>query len=224
MADAHQIWRDKFAARFAEERTQEEERRKLAFLDISQDLCGEPVRCMTARDMLLLDGLRSPFMVGGQISPAHIPQFVWVLALANNPATPFRTALAKGRLIGRARKWEYDWSMKQINGYLEEMFLDAPAGGSSSPENNDRRGIQTCFLAPLLMRLCSEMGAIDPASGMPLMESPLPRLFQYLKTLRAKAEGKEFQDSSPSDRLINEWMIEVNAQMGAEQLAAQGKN
>jgi hypothetical protein len=222
MADAHQIWRDKFAEKFARERTQEEERRKVAFLDLTYSLCGEEVRTMTARDMLLLDGLRSPFLVGGQIAPAHIPQFIWLLSVDNDLSRPLRTSWKKGRLIGRSRKWNYDEAVAAIDDYIGEMFLDAPAGGK--PDDGERRGIQTCFLAPLLLRLASEIGATDPASGLPLIESPLPRLFQYLKTMRAKAEGKEFNDSSPSDRLINEWLIEVNAQMGADQLAAQKNN
>lgn len=220
MADPHQIWQEKFAARHAAERVAENERRNIAFLDITHEVCGEQIRCMTARDLLILDGIENPFVAGGQIRPAHIPQFLWHLNRLNDPSRPVATAFRKGRMIGRLRKANYARCIKEVSGFVDMMFLDSPAGGASK-EEGERRGLQTCFLAPLLVRLASEMGALDPASGVPFIESPLPRLFQYMKTLRSKAEGKDFIDTSPSDRLLDDWLIEVNAQMGAEQLKAQ---
>jgi hypothetical protein len=223
MADPHKIWREQFAEKFAQERAAESERRDIAFLDVTFNVCGEEVRCMTARDMLILDGLKNPFVSGGEISPGHIPQFLWLLHSRNDPSRPVRTAFQKGLLIGRVRRLKYIESIKSISEFIETMFLDSPAGRKPDKEGGgDNRGLQTCFLAPLLMRIARDVGSLDPASGLPLIHSPLPRLFQYLKDIRARAEGKEFMDTSPSDRLIDEWLIEWNAQMGAEQLAAQG--
>lgn len=222
MADPHKIWQEKFAARFAAERTAEDERRKIAFLDVTHVVCGEEVRCMTARDILILDGLQNPFVSGGSIAPAQIPQFLWLLSVDNDPRRPVRSAFKKGRMIGRARQLDYSKAIEEIGDFVDMMFLDSPTGGKPERDGGEGRGLQTCFLAPLLVRLACEMGALDPASGLPFIESPLPRLFQYLKTLRAKAEGKEFADSSPSDRLLDDWLIECNAQMGEEQLKAEG--
>ncbi len=221
MADPHQIWAEQFAARFAEERRSEDERRKVAFLDMTYTVCGEELRCMTARDVLILDGLENPFVAGGQIHPAHIPQFIWLLSADNDRSRPLRSAFKKGRMIARVRKLDYGQAHREVSAFVETMFLDSPTG--KAKEDGDSRGLQTCFLAPLLVRLSGEMGAIDPASGLPLIESPLPRLFQYLKTLRAKSEGKEFCDTSPSDRLMDAWLVEVNRQM-QEPMSAGGVN
>jgi hypothetical protein len=65
-------------------------------------------------------------------------------------------------------------------------------------------------MASMLTRLASALGPHDPAPGEVWARSPLARIFQYLKAIRANEAEGEFKDSSPSDKVMSDWLEEIN--------------
>lgn len=202
--DAQELWATKFARRFAEEQAAEEARREQAFLDIPTDVCGEPLRLMTPQDLLILNGINSPFVCPREEQAVDVPIFLWVLHAANDGAKTWRNRRRRDAMIKRVAVRSFASCIKEITDYVDGIFLDAPAGGGSDTE---RRPLGACFLAPLIVSLAVETGWAQKE----IMGTPLPRLFQYRKAIRARELGKEFKDFSPSDRLTGEFLSELNA-------------
>ncbi len=200
-----ELWASKFAHRFAEERAREEARREQAFLDLPIIIGGEEVRAMTPRDLLLLNGAECPFVCGGADSPEQVALFIWALHVENDGSLGWLNRRRRYKMIRRLAPQNYEELVRACNGYVEEMFQDAPGGGESAKE---RRPLGTCFLAPLVVNLAVETGW----SQHEILGTPLPRLFQYYKAIRAREQGKKFVDSSPSDRLTSEFLEELNKQ------------
>ena len=201
-----ELWASKFAHRFAEERAREEARREQAFLDLPIIIGGEEVRAMTPNDLLLLNGAECPFVCGGQDSPEQVALFIWALHVDNDGSLGWFNRRRRYRMIRRLAPQNYEELVRACNEYVEEMFQDAPGGGGESPK--ERRPLGTCFLAPLVVNLAVETGW----SQHEILGTPLPRLFQYQKAIRAREDGKKFIDSSPSDRLTSEFLDELNKQ------------
>lgn len=201
-----ELWASKFAHRFAEERAREEARREQAFLDLPIIVGGEEVRAMTPNDLLLLNGAECPFVCGGQDSPEQVALFIWALHVQNDGTLGWFNRRRRYKMIRRLAPQNYDELVRACNEYVEEMFQDAPGGGGES--SKERRPLGTCFLAPLVVNLAVETGW----SQHEILGTPLPRLFQYQKAIRAREDGKKFIDSSPSDRLTSEFLDELNKQ------------
>ena len=209
--DAQQLWADKYAARFAEARFQEDEAREAAFFDATHKLCGEPVRAMTPRDMLVLQALGSPLVyASGQVTAAHVLQFIWAVHQENR-GNWFVRLYRRGRMIRRVaheRRSEnpIEDAIVEISKYISTMFLDAPGGSS-----HESKPLGACWLAPAMVRLGKHLGPHDPFSGNSWADVPLPRVWQYLKSISASEAGAKFKDYSPSDRIMSEWIDEVNS-------------
>ena len=203
-----ELWASKFAHRFAEERAREEARREQAFLDLPIIIGGEEVRAMTPRDLLLLNGAECPFVCGGADTPEQVALFIWALHVDNNGTLGWRNRRSRDKMIRRLAPQNYEALVQACNGYVDEIFQDAPGGSGAGDSPQERRPLGTCFLAPLVVNLAVETGW----SQHEILGTPLPRLFQYQKAIRAREEGKKFIDSSPSDRLTSEFLAELNKQ------------
>ena len=219
MPSFEQLWQEKYLPRFHAQQQRESEARDRAFLDLPYTVCGEEVRQLTAGDLFVLQAVRNPFVVGGRIEPAHIAQFVWSVSLLNNPAQPFRNEYRKGRMIRRLGRLDYEQAVNDVNAYIDDMTLDLGARPTDTEQDpaSDRRPLLTCFLAPLLVTICDGLkSASDPATGRPLLESPLPRLLQYRKVIEARTQGRHHKDYAPSDALLVECAEEYNRQLAEE--------
>lgn len=218
MPSFEQLWQEKYLPQFQAQQAREMEARDRAFLDLEYRLCGEPIRQLTAADLFLLQGLENPFVCGGEILPAHIAQVVWCQHARNIPARPIRTAWHRRRAFARLRNYPLEKAIEEVNHFIEAMTIDLAVGGGSS--DGDRRPLLACFLAPLLVTVAKQIGAFDPATGEPLLSSPLPRLLQYRKAIAAELLGKDHKDYAPSDKLMVDCMEEVNQLNAAERAAA----
>jgi hypothetical protein len=67
-----------------------------------------------------------------------------------------------------------------------------------------------------MVRLGRYLGPHDPFGGTSWADVPLPRVWQYLKSISASEAGAKFKDYSPSDRIMSEWMEEVNRSVQEE--------
>jgi hypothetical protein len=129
--------------------------------------------------------------------------FFWVLHSENDGSDGWFARRKREKMVRRLAPQNYDALIKAGRDYVDEIFQDA---GTPSSEISEKRPLGTCFLAPLVMNLALETGW----SQHEILSTPLPRLFQYQKAMRARTQGKEFVDFSPSDRLTSEFLNELN--------------
>lgn len=197
-----EFWSAHYAARFEQLRAEEAQMRAEAFLSLPRTVAGERVRVMTPADLHLLDGIGNRLVSSGEPLLPDFLQLLWVVHTANSGrhtlADDFRRGLFLGRMHRRARR-DLPALEHEVLAYLRFVFLDAPP---ASP--GEGRPFGACFLAPVLVSLSAELGPADPMTGAPWSRTPLPALYQYLKALRRREEGKDFIDRSPSDRLMSE--------------------
>lgn len=200
--DANTLWEQKYARLWAEERAREEARREQAFLDLPHIVCGEPLRSLAAIDWVVLNGIKSPFVCGGQPTAGDIGVMLWWLHEDNDRTETRANLKRRAAMLRRIAGLPFVASVAEINDYIDEAFLDAPPASGSS----DRRPLGTCFIAPMVLRIASETGWGEHE----ILATPLARLFQYSKVMTAKNAGKDFVDFAPSDRLMGEMLTELN--------------
>lgn len=200
-----ELWASKYAARFAEEREREESHREEAFLPISQTVCGEELRQMTPHDFLILNGIESPFVCNTETDAADVVIFLWQLNTRNDGTRSWFNERRRKKMIQRVAFLGFDDSVKQCFAYIEKTFQDAPKA-TQSQGDRIAKPIGTCFLVPLILRIAKETGW----SKDEIMRTPVAQLFQFVKHLNAEALGKDFVDWSPSDRVTNEFLVDLN--------------
>lgn len=189
------FWERHFAAAHAAELALEEQYQQEAFLDATHTVAGFELRGMTPRDLLLLQGCDSPFVVGGRVDPAHIAQF---LALLSVPAP--RGWWSRRRFFARIRALPYGATVAAIDAYLKRIFS---AGGAARSDSGSASAgtaprISMCFLAPLVMQLAGKTGWPERD----ILDLRLDRLFQYRRALDYHEGGKLPLPSA--DRRISE--------------------
>lgn len=200
------LWAGKYAALYAEEIEREEARREEAFLDLPRTVCGEQLRLMTPRDLLILNGVGNAFVCGGELEPWHAAMLVWHLNARNDGTRSIRNVVRREVLYSRLSRAAWADVLAGVNGYIDEIFQDAPI-----TTGTDRRPIGTCFLAPLVVRIATRTGWAQSE----ILDTPLPRLFQYLKAIKIeehKGPGAAM-DFSPSDKLRDRFLTEMNELM-----------
>jgi len=207
-----------YVERWREAQREEESLRAEAFANVARPVAGVPLRPLTPRDLLILDGFSSPFVCGDPSTARadHIVSVLWMLR-ASYPSGLL------GRLFGfRAhrrmlrRRWRVAGQLERDHAALvlwfDCVFHDSGAPrGPEHPQAGIRAPVGANFVASLLVPICCEMGAVDPATGQPLIDSPLASLFQYQKILRYRREGEKFVDFSGSDRVKAEAQRDWNA-------------
>jgi len=207
--DSNALWAEKYFPRWHAMQARENALREQAFIEWSSVVCGERIRQMTLGDMLMLQGLGNPYVAGEAYPEAvDVMQFLWVLSVENK-GSRLRKWYQRRKLIQRVAQIKAVDPLAecgtQIDSYMADAFQDAPKGSKS-----DRRPLGVCFMASMLTRLASALGPHDPATGEVWARSPVARIFQYLKAIRANEAEGEFKDSSPSDKVMSDWLEEIN--------------
>jgi hypothetical protein len=170
--------------------------RDASFLDLTANICGVQIRQMTPRDLLILDGIGNPLMSGGLPSPAQLADFLWKLSPRYQEGNSVRRFLF-GRSI---RRLDYIEAVRACFKYVDETFQDSPAssGYSSTP--------YVGWCAHLICSLSS-----NPVEAeMWILNTPLKRLFQYLKVIRRRNDP-EATTHNPSDKVKGDYLRLLNA-------------
>jgi hypothetical protein len=201
------LWQAKYAPRFAQLRAEEEARREQAFLSLPITVCGEELRPMTAQDLLVLNGINSPFVCPTEVGAVELAMFLWILNVKNDGTQGWWNMRRRHKMFQRIGPMNFEEAVQECNAYVEGVFQDAPKGSGGSGGSEGRRPLGTCFLVPLVMRIAKETGWERDV----ILNTPLAQLFQYLKYIQAQAQGKDFNDWSPSDTITNEFLCELNA-------------
>lgn len=201
---------ENYVPAWREARQAEAERRAEAFFDVARPVAGIPLRPLTPADLHILDSFRSPFVVGDPAAATaeHVASVLWLLRYRRS-RLPFAFRFHRRILL---RRWRapgaFPEDLAALSLWFEDAFADA-GGPRESGEAHPREPIGVHFLASLLVALACEIGPLDPSTGRPLVETPLPRLFQYQKILRVRREGSDFLDFNAADKVksaaVNAW-------------------
>lgn len=222
----HHLWSTKYGPRMAETVRTESERRADAFADnVTFTVCGEELRLMTPRDLLMLDGFENAFVCGRQPTEQDLQWFIWTLNSENDGSRSWRNLWRKGRCYARFEtRPDFLEDVAEVYEYLDRLWLDTPADpmpgdGQAEQQRRQQSKPATVYcLAPLLVNVAGIMGAVDPMSGRLLADTPIPRLLQYQRSALERKTGE--QEAGSFDSWRQKCVNEVNQIVLARQIAA----
>ncbi len=172
----------------------ETESRTLAFADVPDMVCGIPVRAITLKDVIVLDGAKSPFMVGGIPTPDDVIVFLWLQSTQFKPGhRPLR------RFARKHRNLIYGEACKEIKALIDDTFMDSPKGAGKEHLP------YYAWPASLVDLFGSQYGWSEAE----ILNAPLRRLFQYRKAI-IKREDPKAVLWNPSMEIRSRWLNEVN--------------
>lgn len=210
----HFLWQTKYAPMLAQ--TGELERQWMAesFIDGTYTVCGEELRWMTPRDLCVLDGCESPFVCHQKIPEAEdVAFFVWHLS-ANNTGKGIGNAFRRGRCYGKlvARERDLAMDVAEVEEYCARALVCMPEAKANDGHNGNAlppKPIDVHFLAYLMVEIAAVIGPIDPMSGRPLADIPLPRLMQYKSEIERRS-GRSADNKTEADVMRSRCLEEVN--------------
>ncbi len=201
------LWITKYAVEIADRISLEGQRKAEAFVDATITVCGEEIRLMTPRDLLLLDGFENPFVTCKRLPEGiDCAFFIWVLCV-QNIAGPFN-GRRQTRLYQRIAKRDIAMNVAEIEEYCSRVFIDAPSKATDE-KGRERKPPSVYFLAGLLGGLACDIGSIDPMSGKLLADTPIPRLLQYVNSV-GKHKGRTDDEATEFDSQRSRCLEEVN--------------
>jgi hypothetical protein len=194
--------------------------RDVAFLGVPETLCGIEVAPMTFRHLLWLQLVRSPFIGAGlpDAETLHLAVAAFFKTLAPLEKPSFMlTAFDRKLQVDLKRYMESvgklkasDETLKAINEFVNEAFIDSPGGADGAAESYYSVG------AALTHQLCKNYSGLNPN---PLIypgaiDIPLKAGFQMLKLVKqeecSRAGRKCILFNGLSDRAKSRWMNSMN--------------
>lgn len=164
--------------------------RDTSFLELPESLCGFDVSPLTLRHLLTLGAVGSPFIKGGHPMPYDVGVFMIIVGGWKG----FNRWL-KLRSLGRV---SYMDAVQFIDDYVKESFQDAPGGS----------GVDSVSYYSFAASIVDVFGKEYSWTEAEILDTPLKRLFQYLKAISARHGEKTM--FNPSDKVRGDWMREVN--------------
>jgi hypothetical protein len=207
------IWNELVAPKLQDALDREQERRADAFAPKAFfTVCGEEIRMMTPRDLVILDGFESPFIVGGaEPTEDDVIFFVWAMHRHNDDGNGIRTAWRRGRARGRVlfflEQRGLAEAILEVFSYIERIFIDLPSKDPNTKEQQRPPAVHV--VANLLVDVAAIGGPRDPMDGKFLGDTPIPRLIQYRRA-RQKAVTKDGAQASSFESAQNECMAILN--------------
>jgi hypothetical protein len=195
--------------------------RDASFLPVNEKLAGFEVRPMTLSDYLSLRLIGSPFLVGGDPTPADIRGFLWRLS----PQYSTNSRRARWRHMRKCRAFippaepllRFPWSLKRwakktvqalelqgnvliaIRAYVEDTFQDWP-----SSKGQGENVSYYSDAASIVASLAREYGWTESA----ILALPMRRLLQYLKEIRHQGGAKVLFNRS--DAIKDRYLADQN--------------
>lgn len=166
--------------------------RDQSFLQLPEVIGGVDVQPLTLRQMLLLESIGSPFVVGGPVQPHDVGAFF--LVVSGHPS-----GWNRWRLLRRVGLMDSRQSIADIEDYMAETFMDAP------PSSRSESISYFSNAAALVDYFASEYGWTEEQ----ILDSTLKRLFQYLKASNRRHNPKAIL-FNPSDKVRGDWLRKQN--------------
>lgn len=118
---------------------------------------------MTLRQFFILDGIESPFFKDGQVTPADIALFIWILSPEYSPGSK-----ARDKFLEKITRLDIATAVKDIKIYLSKTFSD-----SETNEGSEKKQYAN-FIAYLVDIFGKEYGWTPET----ILELPLRQLYQ----------------------------------------------
>ena len=183
---------------YSEAIRKENESRDLAFLNLPQSVCGIDIGPFTLRKYILLEGIGNPFVCGGNILPAHVAQFLWILS----PGWVAGNGSERDTFTRKVSLIKYSRAVKEIMELCEVTFQDSPSYRGAGFSVRIVSGA-----ASYVDILASEYGWSENT----VLDMPIARLFQYVRLIQKRHDPKR-TFINPSDKVRGKWLAEVNAE------------
>ncbi len=150
--------------------------RDFAFLGIDETLriAGGhklEVRPLTLRMFIQLCAVRSPFLVGGKVKPAHVLQVLWRISTDYSQTNHETRKIFVIAISGLP----FIATIRAIDRYLDRQLRDRP------PTNavKSSKKMDTSYAAMVIHILASEYGWGADA----ILDLPMPCIFQYIRRI-----------------------------------------
>ena len=188
-------------AGYSEAVEREKATRDAAFVNLPREVCGKPVLPITLRRLLILDGVKSPFITNHTTpSGADVALFLWVCS------PEFCADKSKrDKFIAGCRKLKYAQAVSEIGEMILETFYDSPARGKEEGE----RASYWSFAASVIDTIATEYGWYEEQ----ILDAPLARVLQYVKIIshrKLAASGNPPPLFNPSDKVKHDWLVAQN--------------
>jgi len=111
--------------------------RSSVLLGIGADVCGIEVRPFTVLDLIHLQAIKSPFVSGGFISRMDCLRFLVLQSVDYRKPGPgwwerFKLRRRNKGIMARLKGRSTEDMIEGINGFIDDAFMDAPAGSADS--------------------------------------------------------------------------------------------
>lgn len=169
--------------------------RNAAYLDLPECISDIEVNPLTARLWVALEGIGSPFAVGGIPTPEEVARFLWCVS------TDYVAGCKEAResFKWRIRNVSFALTRFSIQKYIRDAFQDAPPG------SEDRRVPYAGSTSGLVDLLASEYGWDEQS----ILDLPLKRAFQYARRIQRRHDPKCIL-FNPSDQVTADWLKTLN--------------
>jgi len=185
---------EEVAAEIAAKRIEDREARVCSLLGVAEDCANLPTDPLTPRKMLLLEYASNAFMVGGEVKPADVVQFLWIVSPSYQANSAAATAFAK-----KVGKLQFAKATISIKEWVELQLIDIPAGRPGGKISG------RVWLAQYVDLFASEYGWTDEK----ILDTPIQRLGQFKNEILARVNGDNSEPCSVrEDRLKAEWLKE----------------
>jgi hypothetical protein len=165
-----------------------------AWLDVPERIGDIEVQPMNLKHLLILDGIDSPMIKGGNVEDYDLLMFVWILSKEF-----CYNAKRRDKFFERARKV----SNYQLKQFAQEI-LDKAFAESDTMKNSDKS--QTFFIAYFVDCFAREYGwSVDE-----IMKTPLSRAFQLITTINERncaLSGKQYNRTTELDNKIHRYLL-----------------
>jgi hypothetical protein len=165
-----------------------------AWLDVPESIGDIEVQPMNLKHLLILDGIDSPMIKGGDINEQDMFMFLWVL----NKDFCYDSKM-RDKFFVKARK-QTNHHLKQ---FIQEI-LDKSFAESDTMKNSEKQ--QTFFIAYFVDCFAREYGwTVDE-----IMNLPLARAFQLITSINERncqISGKQFNRTTELDNKINRYLL-----------------
>lgn len=182
------------------------EDRAFVFLGLQETICGVLCDPLTPRKVEWLRLAKSPFIIGGQVGPVEIAQFLWIVSKAFVPNKEKRNDFLQSALAVEIQK-----AREEIEEYLERAYLDAMGGNSTA-----RPCVSPC--ASYALALAGEPFRMG---WQQVLDTPIAVIFQLLKA-KDMREGRAVINKR-SDKVNLDFAKSLDAARIADEKAAAKK-
>jgi hypothetical protein len=172
-----------------------------SWVNINEDCYGIEIINMNLRHLMMLDGVESPFLKGGDIKDEDVALFLWIVSkefcFDEKKQKEFFKKVVKIRNIDAIR-----W----INNYLKKTFID------SDTMNKGKKG-QVYFISYFVDMFAKEYNW----SFEEIMKMPLRISFQLITAMNernAKSNGTTYNRVTELDNTINRWILNSKSSNG----------